>query len=198
MSFFDFFGGQECPTAKLADGRLVLSLPDAQTPVIWVMDLKDASTSVLRLETDRQGLFIIRRHSGKAAAEAVAVYRDAKQAARAMKVAARGLSNAQCTLKGADGKPVIIRPASKLARAFNIFLFIWFVAHISGVETRFVQWLVSDTAQVAAAQSQIMLPPTMQQALPASPAQAPAPTEEQSGQVKVGVPMSADDVLGKR
>ena len=91
------------PTAKVTDGRLVLNLPDAETPALWVMDLADAQTSVIRIEADKGGLYVLKKHGGKGAAETIAVYRDREAASRAMDVAAKALSTDIAAMAKKDG-----------------------------------------------------------------------------------------------
>jgi len=196
MNFWDFLTGHYSPSAKVTDGRLVLSLPDAETPAVWIMDLNDAATSVMRLENDKQGFYVIKKHSGKAAAETVAVYRDRKAGERALTKATCALEKARelGLRKGIDGRPVIIRPASRLARAFNIFLFIWFVLHITGGDTLlykifFTSRLDQQAAAIGAVQraqeGAAQQPQQQQQMAPAAPVTAKT----------TGVPMSADEFL---
>jgi len=75
------------PHAKITDNRMVLSLPDAMTPVVWMMDLKDEGTFILRIEQNEAGLFILQKISsdGKKI-EDIAYYTREKQAKRAMRV----------------------------------------------------------------------------------------------------------------
>ncbi len=193
MCLWGFLTGRYGPSAKVTDGRLVLSLPDAETPAVWIMDLNDAATSVMRLENDKQGFYVIKKHSGKAVAETVAVYRDRKAGERALVKATHALEKARelGLRKALDGRPVIIRPASRLARAFNVFLFIWFVLHITGGDTMlykifFTSRLDDRAAAIGAierAQEEAQQP--QQQAAPAAPVTAKT----------TGVPMSADDFL---
>jgi len=192
MCLRGFLTGRYGPSAKVTDGRLVLSLPDAETPALWIMDLNDAATSVMRLENDKQGFFVIKKHSGKAVAETVAVYRDRKAGERALVKATYALEKARDlgVRKAIDGRPVIIRPASRLARAFNIFLFIWFVLHITGGDTMmynlfFTSRLDQRAAAIGAVERAQADAQPQQQAAPAAPVTAKS----------TGVPMSADDFL---
>lgn len=107
------------PSAKVSDNRLVLSLPNAETPVVWILSMADAVTCVLRLETDRQGFFVIKKHGGQtkgATGETVAVYRNRDDAMQALNCASNGLNNAR------DGKS-----GSAFKRWFTRFTYAWFI-----------------------------------------------------------------------
>lgn len=178
------------PSAKVADGRLILSLPDAETPVVWVMDLPETGATVLRLETDKQGFYVLRRHGSKAAAETVAVYRDRKAASRALMKATRALEKARevRSISGPNGRPIIIRPASKWSRVITVFLGIWFVCYLSGFDRPILRFLLSPfygQQTVSAQQLQPQQPLDQQQ--PAAPQSGKPP--------EAGTPMSADDFL---
>lgn len=167
-------------SAKVTDGRLVLTLTDAETPAVWIMDLNDAATSVLRLENDRQGFYVIKKHGGKGAAETVAVYRDRGMAAHALSVASKAMEKARDTRHNTlNGRPVIVRPASRVARFFTYFLFFWFVMYLMGLDMYLVRLIFApfDTVQMASA-------PMPEVEVP----QTTPPTQ-------AGVPMSADDFL---
>jgi len=182
MKIFDSYGS---PSAKVSDGRLVLSLPDAETPALWMMDLNDAATSVLRIETDRQGFYVIKKHGGKGAAETIAVYRDRMAAGRALDKASRALEKARNTRPAMDGRPVVIRSGSKIMRFLNILLVIWFVLYVFGIDRAILQTVFpmqANEADMAALQQMLSGMDT-----PAQP-QGAAPAADSGSQ-------SADDFL---
>ena len=74
-----------CCEAKLSDNRLVLSLPDALTPVMWMMDLSNEGTFVMRVEQDDNGLYVLQKLSvdGKKI-EDIACYAEKNGAVNAM------------------------------------------------------------------------------------------------------------------
>ncbi|NBX66339.1 MAG: hypothetical protein EBQ96_05015 [Proteobacteria bacterium] len=161
-------------------------MPDAETPVVWIMDLSDAATAVIRIEADRQGLSVLKKYGGKGAAETVAVYRDRKKAERALIKASHALEKARDSRMhvGPNAQPVIIKPASKIGRLFTFFLYVWFALYLGmamyGYLGMFLGVQSVDTApQQAGAQ---------QKQAPTSAPSAPAASID-------GVPMSADDFL---
>lgn len=182
MSFFTSLSGTEKSSARVADGRLILSLPDAETPVIWVMDLDEASTAIIRLEGDKQGNSILKKYGSKGAAETVAVYRDRRYASRALVQASKALEKARGSRVrvGPNAQPVIIRPASKITTIFTGFLYIWFAF-----------FLLSNLASYITAKSSALGTTTInnQADIAANP--------DGSDMDATGVPLPANDFLKK-
>ena len=162
-------------SAHVKDGRLVLSMPDAETPVVWVMDLNDATTSVLRLESDKQGFYVIKKHGGKTA-ETIAVYRNRKPAVRALDKSTKALDSAR-SLRGQGGG------SSRLTNILLGILFVWFVLfRLGNLDLCLIQ---------------LAIYPFIKDDIAAMQAQQAAAQEQQSATQPdaVGVPLSADDAL---
>ncbi len=51
--------GNYSATASVVDGTLILSLPDALTPVVWRLDLSHAKASALEVRDHEDGSFIL-------------------------------------------------------------------------------------------------------------------------------------------
>ena len=51
--------GNYSATASVVDGTLILSLPDALTPVVWRLDLGHAKASALEVREDADGNFVL-------------------------------------------------------------------------------------------------------------------------------------------
>jgi len=166
--------GHHTASAHIKDGRLILSMPDAETPVVWLMDLNDATTSVLRLESDKQGFFVLRKHGGKTA-ETIAVYRNRKPAVRALDKATKALDSARSLRHAGSG-------SSRLTNIMLGILLVWFILFRLGnldlylLQLAIYPFIKDDIAAMQAAQTQTGA---------AAPAQPDA----------VGVPLSADDAL---
>lgn len=73
----------KCPSATLSNNTLVLSLPDAITPVVWVMDVEKEGTFVIKVE-EQEGLFALQKVAKKGVIEDIAFYKNKKRALRAM------------------------------------------------------------------------------------------------------------------
>lgn len=186
--------GHYTSSARVKDGRLVLSMPDAETPVVWVMDLSDITTSVLRLEADKQGLYVIKKHGGKTA-ETVAVYRNRRPAVRALTRATKALDRAR-SLRGQGGE------RSRAINILIVILFIWFaLSRFWGIDQDLMRMaiypFVKDSLN-ASAQAQMQQLQAQQQQMGqmmAPPAASSAVNPAADPARATGVPLSADDAL---
>lgn len=93
----------QCPSAKISDNKVVLSLPDAMTPVVWVMDVADSGTFVMKVDKNENGQYILQKISDEGKKiEDVAYYASRKNAVNAMttltKTIDSGKSNHHSTL----------------------------------------------------------------------------------------------------
>ena len=73
----------KCPNANLSNNTLVLSLPDAITPVVWVMDVEKEGTFVIKVEK-QDSFFTLQKVTKKGVIEDIAFYKNKKKALRAM------------------------------------------------------------------------------------------------------------------
>lgn len=81
------FCNTKTSSARLSHNNLVLSLPDAITPVVWMIDTKASGSFFVRVEKDDNGLFILQKVEGTGNAvkiEDIAFYSDKKKAVSAM------------------------------------------------------------------------------------------------------------------
>ncbi|MCB1537550.1 MAG: hypothetical protein H6865_04830 [Rhodospirillales bacterium] len=136
------------PTAKVADGRLILSLPDAETPALWMMDLDEARMAVLRLEHDAKGFFVIKKHGTSAGAktqtaETVAVYRDRDRGLRALATATKALEKARGTTIGADGRPMVVNAVPRIGKWFVYFVLFWFLLYMLSLDKIALRMILS-------------------------------------------------------
>ncbi len=203
------FKNSNQPSAKIADGRLILSLPDAETPALWMMPLDDATTSVLRLETDAKGLLILKKHGGKGTAETIAVYRDRSRAAAALAAAAAAMEKARNTrpLVGPNAQPVIVNTVPRYGKWFIYLVMFWFLLSMLSLDKIILRAVITPflsddvTAALQAQQAQQLQQYMQAQQGSAQPAEAQpaqpqvAPPRAPGAPLPAGVPMSADDFL---
>lgn len=178
MGLFSFITGGCGATARVRDGRLVLTLPDAQMPSIWILDLNESPKVTLSVEPEGQGVYALKKAgSGKGAAEIIALYAKEARAMRALYAASKALAKATDTRlrTGVNGQPVVIRPASRVGRFFTFFLYLWFAFYLCVNLLHLVMApVIPDFASAAQVQGEA-----------SSAASAP----------QNGVPQSADDFL---
>jgi hypothetical protein len=163
----------KCPNATLSDQKLVLSLPDAVTPVVWMMDLSTHGTFVLKVEPADDGLFIVQKISTKGTVEDIAYYTKKSNAVRAMST----LSNAM-NGNAANG----LWGALKIGVALVVLVGVIYYAITPA------QNLWKSSVNYRPSTERVDVTETV-------PQYAPTPSIETSDPNAVGVPLSADDFL---
>jgi len=75
------------PSAIINNKSLILSLPDALTPVIWVMEMHNNNDFFIKIEQNDTGLFVLQKvEVGSQKIEDIAFYNEREKALRALNV----------------------------------------------------------------------------------------------------------------
>jgi hypothetical protein len=114
------FSNPSNASASIVDGKLILSLPDAITPVVWQMDFSSVKASALEVRQGKDGTFTLTLKTPKGEALDIAPFAKREQAISGLMAAARALENAQGRIRpGAAGEApasaVYTAPAGKSA-----------------------------------------------------------------------------------
>ena len=88
-------------TAKVIDGVLILSLPDAITPVVWQMELGQSKSSALEIRTVSDTQFLLTLKTPRQDILDIAAYENRDQAIKALMVISQAMEKAQGQLKSA-------------------------------------------------------------------------------------------------
>lgn len=96
-SVLSFPSAQPIPssTAKVVDGRLVLSLTDAQKPVVWQFDLSVAKSSAIELRETNGGETTLILKTARQDVQDIATYDTPEKAVRALMAISRAMERAQ-------------------------------------------------------------------------------------------------------
>lgn len=73
-------------SASVIDGNLIISLPDAISPVVWRMDLKKIEASSLEVRDNKDGTFVLTFKTDKGQQEDVAPFDSRAKAVKALMV----------------------------------------------------------------------------------------------------------------
>lgn len=171
------FQRTEKSEAHVVDGKLILALPGAISPIVWQMDLAQAKASALEILTDTESgeaSYKLTLKTPRGEKMDIAAFASQKQALTALKTAARALSQAQGKIASGENNSQIhahirkrggwIKPV--LLTLLAVFLLL--------------------------AALMILVPPATNTGGPANITRAPTPNNT------IGVPMSADDFLQRR
>lgn len=87
--------GQRRHSANVVDGKLILSFPDAMTPVVWQMDLGKTKASALEVQSKQKDTaFTLTLKTPKGENLNIATFEERKDAVSALIVTAKALENA--------------------------------------------------------------------------------------------------------
>lgn len=85
--------------AKVIDGVLILSLPDAISPVVWQMELGQSKSSALEIRNSDDGKFILTLKTPRQDVLDIASYANKDVAIKALMATSQALEKAQGQLK---------------------------------------------------------------------------------------------------
>jgi len=114
----------QCPSAKMSDSTLVLSLPNAMTPVVWMIDMTSAGTFVMKVENTDNGLFVLQKISNDGKnVEDIAYYASKKKAVKAMAMVTN-VKNGQSKKLGLWGVLSFLKSSLLIVACLGIILFL--------------------------------------------------------------------------
>ena len=89
-------------SAAVVDGKLILTLPEAVTPVVWQMDLDQAKSSALEvIEDKKKGTFSLMLRNTKGETIEVAPFEQKSQAVEALMLTSQALQDGQGKIRAA-------------------------------------------------------------------------------------------------
>jgi hypothetical protein len=99
--------GNYTASASVVDGTLILSLPDAITPIVWRLDLVHAKASALEVREGDGGLFILALKTPRGDVNEIAKFASRGRAVAALMSVTRAMEQAHGQVKpiANDGEP---------------------------------------------------------------------------------------------
>ena len=172
-------------TVKIVDGKLILSLPNAQTPVVWQMDIEKAQSAAFTIQENKKKkshALVLKNQDGEA--DEIALFDTKEGAVEILMETSEALQNAQGQIKaGAPANTNTSLPSSSAVSSkeegsdkLGAFLAVALVVALILI------WSVSSS-----------VPEKISGASNASSASGNLDARQSSG-----VPVSADDFLSKR
>jgi hypothetical protein len=80
--------------ASVVDGKLILSLPEALTPIVWQIDLGDAKSSAFEVIEESGQYKLISKKQGAQKKETIAPFADKNKAVEALMATSHALAHA--------------------------------------------------------------------------------------------------------
>ncbi|MBX2834398.1 MAG: hypothetical protein KTR28_05460 [Micavibrio sp.] len=176
-------------SARIVDGKLILSLPDAETPVVWQMDLTQSKASALEVRKDDEGkIFTLTLKTPKGDLVEIAPFISKEYAVEGLMAASSALGNAHGAIRApnesvADGASVSYNIGQKKKSGLGKKLLIIF-----GVIFTLVILLMLWSATA---------PKLPASGYPQQYGAASAPSAPPANQ-RIGEAVSADDFLGRQ
>jgi hypothetical protein len=99
--------GNYTASASVVDGTLILSLPDAITPIVWRLDLVHAKASALEVREAENATFILALKTPRGDVNEIAKFASRGRAVAALMCVTRAMEQAHGQMKPAanDGEP---------------------------------------------------------------------------------------------
>jgi len=99
---------QSGASASVVDGKLILSLPEAISPIVWQMDLAHAKASALEvLQNEDAGHYTLKLKTPKGETVEVASFDERAQAVAGLMAASGALENAHGQIRPASADNVV-------------------------------------------------------------------------------------------
>jgi hypothetical protein len=123
-------------SAKVIDGILILSLPDAVAPVVWQMELGQSKSSALEIRNSNDGQFILTLKTPRQDVLDIATYANRDTAIKALLATTSALEKAQGQLnpnqpREANGYPVPV--VSHTRTRSKIFCILKKILSVTGI-----------------------------------------------------------------
>lgn len=90
------------PSARIVDGILILTLPDALKPVVWQMELGQTKSSAVEVREQGDGTFVLMLKTNRQDVQEIAPYATREQAVRALMTLSKAMESAQGQLRQRD------------------------------------------------------------------------------------------------
>lgn len=176
------------PSAKVVDGKLILSFPNALKPVLWQMDFAHVKASALEVDQTKEGkkeIWALNLKTTKGDTVEIAPFETREDAVR-------GLLAASKALEAASGQ---INPVANATSSSNP------APHYTGHTTKKRRWPTIVLGLIACFTFFLWystIPRPIRDSGLAAPNRTATATTGSSEAPTTGVPMSADDFLNSR
>ncbi|PJB69988.1 MAG: hypothetical protein CO093_09095 [Alphaproteobacteria bacterium CG_4_9_14_3_um_filter_47_13] len=183
MKWLNHMTGSYSSSAKITNNTLILSLPDAMSPVVWRMDLEEMKSAAFEIEQE-DGHYILQMKTPKNDPRKIAPFENRASAMKALMAASHAMEQAQSTMASAriaSHHPLSMAaaPSAKKGKTGQIIMALIGVIILGG--------LLFILTQTGPQKSGI------------SSSTGISRTQTQSGESEnVGVPQSADEFLRSR
>ncbi|MFP4313578.1 MAG: hypothetical protein ACLFR0_04540 [Alphaproteobacteria bacterium] len=181
-------------TANVVDGKLILSFPDAITPIVWQIDLHDAKSSAFEVVEEDGQFKMISKKQGAQKKEVIAPFATKESAVEALMVTSDALARAHGHIHNAQPSNNNNGAASPATQPHNVIY-----SHAAPQAKKGGKGWIFALVSLVLIIGLFTMANTMQPRSPSS-VQNASGTDDfgQNASSRAGVPVSADDFLRAR
>ena len=99
MKWIETLTGNYSASARVIDGTLIISLPQAMTPVVWRMELGHVRASALEVRKQEGGTFMLTLKTPKGDISDIGLFDNRGRAVEALMAVSRAMEQAQGQLR---------------------------------------------------------------------------------------------------
>ncbi len=172
-------------SAKVIDGTLILTLPDAVTPVVWQMQLGQTKSSALEVREQNDGTWLLVLKTPRMDVMSIAPFATKDRAVRALLAVSRAMEKAHGQIGPYAGNasypvPAVIPSCTR-----------------GGILCRILKWIFR-AAVIVIAMFLLLVIFLWATRSGSTPATSTAAVTQQAAPPVAGAPMSADDFLNNQ
>lgn len=191
--------------ASVVDGKLILSFPEAITPIVWQMDLADAKSSSFEV-TQEEGTFaLVTKKQGAAKKDVIAPFHNKEDAVTALMATSSALENAHGQIRVIGGNSSAGHLADALPQVPHHNSPSYYAAPAHKKTGGAFKWIIGlvilfvlVTLIVMTMNMRPRIPASVDNAAGLNAPRASAPETSGNAAEQAGVPVSADDFLNAR
>lgn len=195
MKWIETLTGNYGASASVVDGTLIISLPQAITPVVWRMELGYVRASALEVRTQEGGLYMLTLKTPKGDVHDIAPFDSRGKAVQALMSVSRAMEQAHGQMRAGvansvfvEGSPAATHASSSMAPAPHHH------AEPESAKGRFMTGVIGTVLLLAL----IAVFMNMGKSGDSTYATSQNPAAGSTASVQTGVPLSADDFLNNR
>lgn len=184
--------------ATVVDGKLILSFPQAITPIVWQMDLADAKSSSFEVIQEDGAFALVTKKQGEQKKDMIAPFQSRDDAVAALMATSEALASGHGHIRGGDTQATAHTPVHTIVSPAYAQ-----VAPVTAKRGGVMKWIVA-VLILAVLLGLISAMASMRPRAPgsvsnaASLSGAASNTSTQNPAESAGVPVSADDFLKAR
>lgn len=140
-------------SAKVIDGKLIMSFPGAKTPVVWQMNLDTVKTASLEV-LEKKEIFTLSLKTSEGEKEDIAKFAIRDDAVTALMSASKALETAQTKTTSNDNPPTA-KPGTwkKVVGGIAALIFVFFIFGLWNANQQLQQMELAQAAGIAPTQN---------------------------------------------